>query len=78
MALQAFIYPAAISASDAAPTTGLRMLASAWIDVFKNFCCYNNSFVSFRALSRKWKPPTLLLDFDADQCEASEITHSYT
>ena len=42
MALRALTYPAAISASDTALTTGLRILASAWIGTFKNFYCCNS------------------------------------
>ena len=72
----AFTYLVAISVSDTAPTTGLRILASTWIGAFKNFCCCNSGFMLFRVLPRKQKPLTLLLNFDTDKYEVLETTYS--
>ena len=73
MALRAFAHAAAISASDAAPRTGFRILASACIRTLKNFCCCDSGLVSSGILPRKWKPLTLLLNFDTDKHEPFRI-----
>ena len=68
----ALTYAPAISDSEAAPITFLRILASTYIGALNIKHCGARGFDRSGLFPKKWYPPTLLRALDTDKYEESE------
>ena len=74
----AFTHAAAVSASDAAPITLLKILASTCVGTLIRCHCVAIGLDLSHTLPKKWCPPTLLLAFEIDKNDESDEIHSIT